>query len=122
MKKILKKKAIAKKKIVAKKKTKFSTSTKAALGASVVAVGAGAYYFLGPKGKEHRGNAKVWMVEMEKDIEKKAGTIKKLSRPLYHEAVDALAKTYGKKYKAYTKEINAFAKNLKGEWKASSQR
>ena len=56
----------------------MSVGNIATIGAGAAAVGAGAYYFLGPKGKQHRGKAKSWMVEMEKEIEKK---LKKAKMP-----------------------------------------
>ncbi len=93
-----------------------------AVGASVAAIGAGAYYFLGPKGKTHRKKAKVWMTKMEKEVEKKVKTIKKMSGPIYHQAVDALAENYSKEYKAHAAEIKAFANKLKSEWKGAEKK
>jgi hypothetical protein len=106
-----------KKKVVTKKKSRISVGSAAAIGAGVAAVGAGAYYFLGPKGKQHRGKAKVWMTEMETEVQKKLKKAKSVTQPLYQDAIDALSATYSKRYKEHASEINAFAKKLKGEWK-----
>jgi gas vesicle protein len=54
-----------------KAKKKMSTGKKVAIGATVAAVGAAAYYFLGPKGKQNQKKAKDWAVKMEKNIESK---------------------------------------------------
>lgn len=95
----------------------MSAGNIAAIGAGVAAVGAGAYYFLGQKGKQRQRKAKVWMIEMEMEIGKKLKKVKSVTDPLYHSAVDALAQTYSKQYKEYACEINAFATKLKDEWK-----
>lgn len=106
-----------KKKIVTKKKGGMSAGKAAAIGMGVAAVGAGAYYFLGPKGKQHQKKTKVWMVNMETEVEKRLKKAKVVTQPLYQEAIDALATAYSKRYKEHANEINAFAKKLKGEWK-----
>ncbi|MFA5997921.1 MAG: hypothetical protein WC814_00790 [Candidatus Paceibacterota bacterium] len=108
---------MTKKKVVKKKKSGMSVGTAAAIGAGVAAVSAGAYYFLGPKGKQHRGRAKVWMTKMETDIEKKLQKAKSVTQPLYRDAVDTIAATYSKRYKEHAPEIKALAKKLKAGWK-----
>ncbi|MFA5996459.1 MAG: hypothetical protein WC790_01925 [Candidatus Paceibacterota bacterium] len=112
-----KKKAVTKKKVVKKKKSGMSAGTAAAIGVGVAAVGAGAYYFLGPKGKQHREKAEVWMTKMETDIEKKLKKTKSVTLPLYREAIDTVAATYSKQYKEHAPEIKALAKKLKAGWK-----
>lgn len=100
-----------------KKKNKISAGKIAAIGVGVAAAGAGAYYLLGPKGKQHQKQAKAWMEKMKLEVEKNLKKIKDITKPLYHNTVDSIAAIYNKKYKEHEKEINAFAKKLKGEWK-----
>lgn len=49
-----------------KKKKEMSAGKGAVIGAGLAAAGAGAYYLLGPKSKQHQKKAKIWMVKMEK--------------------------------------------------------
>ena len=99
------------------KKSKMSAGKVVAIGAGVAAIGAGAYYFLGPNGKKNQQKAKVWMTKMEKEVAKKMVKIKNASEPIYHNAVDTLAKNYSKQYKEHAPEIKAFAEHLKSSWK-----
>lgn len=103
---------------ISKNKSGMSVGKVATIGAGVATVGAGAYYFLGPKGKQHRGKAKAWMVEMEMEIEKKLKKAKNITELFYHGAVDTMATIYSKQYKEYAGEITTFADKLKGEWKS----
>jgi len=100
-----------------KKKSEMSLGKAAVIGAGVAAVGAGAYYLLGPKGKEHQKKLKSLTIEMKKQIDKELKKAKEVTGPLYQNAVDTMAATYSKQYKEHADEINAFAKKLKGEWK-----
>lgn len=50
-----------------KKKKGMSAGKGAVIGAGLAVVGAGAYYLLGPKSKQHQKKAKIWMAKMEKD-------------------------------------------------------
>lgn len=101
-----------------KKKSGLSVGKVAAISTGVAMAGAGAYYFLGPKGKQHQKKVKTWMLEMEKGIEKKLKNAKSVSELFYHDTVDSIATTYSKQYKEYGDEITAFADKLKGEWKS----
>jgi len=96
-----------------KKIKKISAGKVAAIGAGVAVVGAGAYYLLGPKGKEHQKKIKGWMLTMKKEIDGEFKKAKNATTPVYHKTVDAIAKVYSQKHKEYSKEINAFAKTLK---------
>ncbi len=100
-----------------KKKNKILTSKVVVIGAGVTAIGAGAYYLLGPKSKLHQKKTKVWMDGMVIDVEKKLKKVKAMTKPLYHEILDTLALEYGKKHKEYKNEVHTFAKKLKSEWK-----
>jgi gas vesicle protein len=101
-----------------KKKSEMSVGKAAVIGAGVVAASAGAYYLLGPKGKQHQKKAKIWMAEIKTEVEKELKKVKSVTKPLYQNTVDAIATTYSKQYKEHANEINAFAKKLKGEWKS----
>lgn len=104
------------------KKSKISAGKVIAIGAGVAALGAGAYYFLGPNGKKNQQKAKVWMTKMEKEIGSKMKKIKSATEPIYHKTVDALTETYSKQYKEHAPEIKAFAKQLKSNWKKVEQK
>lgn len=108
-------KKMTEKKVI--KKSKISTGKVIAIGASVAALGAGAYYFLGPNGKKNQQKAKVWMTKMEKEVGGKMKKVKSATLPIYHKTVDTLAETYSKQYKEHAPEIKAFAKHLKSNWK-----
>lgn len=100
-----------------KKKKKVSAKKIIAIGAGAAAAGAAAYYFLGPKGKKHQAEAKLWMSSMKKEIEEKIKKVKTITEPIYHNTVDALAMSYRKKYNNSAEEINDFAKKIKAGWK-----
>lgn len=102
---------------IAKKKNGVSVGKVTAIGAGVAAVGAGAYYLLGPKGKQHQKKVKTWMAEMKMEVKKELKKVKSVTEPFYHNVVDVITATYGQQYKEHAGEINAFAKKLKGEWK-----
>ena len=98
----------------------ISNSKKIAIGTGVVAlsaVGAGAYYLLGPNGKLNQKKVKALVFKMKKEITTEYKKAKKLSMPVYHKAVDVVAKNYAKQYKAHAQDINAIGKILKSEWK-----
>lgn len=98
----------------------MSSGKKAAIGAGVVAlsaVGAGAYYFLGPDGKKNQKKALALVGKMKKEVISEVKKAKKLSGPVYGKAVDMVSKNYAKQYKAHAKDIKAIASKLKSEWK-----
>ena len=99
----------------------MSFGKKVMIGAGVAALGAGAYYLMGPDGKKNQKKAKVWMTKMEKEAKMKISAAKNASVPIYHNIVDTLADSYSKQYKEYSGEIKSFAKQLKGEWKANKK-
>ncbi len=108
------------KKVITNKKSGISAGKKVAIGAGVAALGvatAGAYYLLGPNAKAHQKKASILMAKMQKEAMQKAKKVKNLTEPLYHKAVDALAQQYSTQYKVHEKDIKAFAKTLKSEWK-----
>lgn len=106
-----------KKKVVAKKKGGMSGGKILAAGAGVAALGAGAYYLLGPKAKAHQKKAATLMAKMKKEVSKEVNKAKEVTTPFYHQAVDMVSENYSKQYKDHEQEIKAFAKKMKGEWK-----
>jgi len=96
---------------------KVSKSKMVAVGAGIAAVGAGAYYLLGPKGKAHQKKATILMAKIKKEVQSEVKKAKKATAPLYHKAVDIVSENYAKQYKMHEKDIKAFAKKLKAEWK-----
>jgi uncharacterized protein HemX len=104
-----------------KKNKKISGGKIVAGVAGVAALGAGAYYLLGPKAKAHQKKAKVLLSKMEKEVAKKVKKVKEVTPPLYHQAVDSISKNYAKQYKLHEKDIKAFAEKMKSEWKKASK-
>ena len=102
------------KKIV--KKNKVSTGKKIALGVGIAGATAGAYYLFGPKSKAHQKKAKMVLSEVKEAVEKKVKKLERITKPMYHDTVDAVAKMYHKQYKEHQGDINAFAKKIKSEW------
>lgn len=100
-----------------KKVKKMSMGKKIVLGAGVAALGAGAYYLLGPKGKENQKKALALASRMKKEAEKEIKKAKKATVPVYNKIVDTISSNYAKQYKLHEKDIKSFAKKLKGEWK-----
>ena len=95
----------------------MSVGRKLVTAAGVAAVGAGAYYLLGPNAKTHQKKASVLMTKMEKEVKSEIKKAEGVTIPLYHKAVDIVSKNYAKQYKAHEKDIKSFAKKLKKEWK-----
>ena len=89
----------------------------AVVGATIAGVAAAAYFFLGPKGKQHQKHAKAWVIKMKGDIVEKLEMAKYINEPMYHEIVDTIATEYEKGKKATRREIQALAKDLKKHWK-----
>lgn len=106
------------KKIMPKKISKMSIGKKVSIGAGVTALGAGAYYLLGPNSKAHQKASLAVVSKMKKEITQKTKQAKDLTKSIYHKAVDTFVATYSKQYKIHKKDINALAKKLKSEWKA----
>lgn len=104
-----------------KKKSGMSVGSKVALGAGVAALGAGAFYLLGPNAKAHQKKVSVLANKMKKEVTKEVKKAKAVTVPLYHKAVDTVSKNYAKQYKLHEKDINALAKKMKAEWKGAKK-
>lgn len=96
-----------------KKKTKMSVDKIAKIGAGVAAVGTGAYYLFGPKGKQHQKKMSILAADVKKEVKKEFKKVKSVTKPLCRDAVDAVVKDYNKKNKNYSGKIKASAKKLK---------
>ncbi len=96
---------------------KMSGGKIAAVGAGLAVATAGAYYFLGPKGKAHQKKAVDLYAKMKKEVASEVKKAKVASAPLYNKAVDIVSKNYAAQYKLHEKDIKDFAKKIKGEWK-----
>lgn len=92
----------------------------AVLGASVAALAATAYFFLGPKGKQHQKHAKAWAIKMKGDVVAKLEKARHISEPIYHEIIDSVAARYEKEMKASKEEVRSLAQDLKKHWKTIS--
>lgn len=106
------------KKVVAKKgMSKGAMAGVAGAVAGAAALGAGAYYLMGPKGKAHQKKMKDMMLKMEKEAKSKIKMARDMTQPMYNMAIDTLAATYANQYTEHEAQIKAIAKRLKGEWK-----
>ena len=103
------------------KKNNVSTGAMVAMGAGVVALAAGSYYFFGPEGKKNRGQLKGWMIKMKGDVIEKMEDAKELSESVYERIVDTVAAKYSKGSKVAEEEIRVFADSLKKQWKGISK-
>ncbi len=90
----------------------------ALVGAGLAAAAAGAYAFLGPKGKANQKRAKDWAAKMKADVVKKINAAKAVSEPIYREIIDSVAETYVKTSPEGKKEVQALARDLKKHWKS----
>jgi hypothetical protein len=102
--------------------SKISKKQMAAVGAGVAALGAGAYYLFGPKGKAHRKKVGNLTEQFKKEVYQRAKKAKNASIPLYHKTIDMVSAEYRKQYKANEKEIRALAQKLKNELKTSAKK
>jgi len=108
-------KKIKTKKISAIKK--MSNGKKVAIGAGVAALGAGAFYLLGPNAKSHQKKVKALTEKMKKEIVGEVKKVKEMTPIIYQKAVDVISENYAKQYKLHEKDIKSFANKLKKEWK-----
>lgn len=105
---------------MAKKKTNSGAVKLAVLGASLAGLAAGAYFFLGPKGKKHQKNVKAWAIKMKGDVVEKLEQAREITEPVYHEIIDSVSNDYAKGMKAGKTEIEELAADLKKHWKTIS--
>ncbi len=92
----------------------------AIIGASIAGIAAAAYFFLGPKGKEHQQQAKAWAIKMKGEVVEKLERAKEISEPIYQEIIDTVASKYEKAMNTTPEEVRALAQDLKKHWKKLS--
>jgi gas vesicle protein len=90
--------------------------------AGAAALGAGAYYLLGPDAKKHQKKVSVLAAKMKKEVEVEIKKAQKAGTPMYHKVVDMISENYAKQYQMHEPEIKALAKKLKSEWKSISKK
>jgi hypothetical protein len=101
-----------------KTKTNNSKTVKmVALGATLAGIAAGAYFFLGPKGKQHQKHVKAWAIKMKGDVIEKLESAKEVSESAYHAIIDSVAEKYARSKKIGKDEVKALANDLKKHWK-----
>ncbi len=88
-----------------------------AIGATAAAIGGAAYYFLGPKGKQHQRSAKKWTKDAASQIAEKAQKAKNLSESVYANIVDGVVMPYVAEGVALKREAQSFSRALKSDWK-----
>jgi|AAFX01.1.fsa_nt_gi hypothetical protein len=88
------------------------------IGAGLAALAAGAYFFLGPKGKKHQKQMRGWMVKMKGEVLEKLEEAKEITEPIYNDIVDSVAKTNAVAGKIPQAEIKALAADLKRQWRS----
>lgn len=93
----------------------------AVIGASAAALAAGAYFFLGPKGKKNQKHLKAWVVKMKGDVIEKMEKVGDMSEELYHSIIDSVASKYAKGKSVTQEEVSEVADGLKKHWKNFSQ-
>ncbi len=94
----------------------------AVVGASIAALAGAAYFFLGPKGKQHQKQAKSWAIKMKGDVVEKLEQAKEISETNYQEIIDSIAARYTKEKRAGSAEIKALANDLKRHWNVIGKR
>lgn len=92
-----------------------------AVTAGIAAVGAGAYMLMGSDGKKNQKKIKALMGKIEKEVKSEFKKAKVATGPVYDAAVDKIAETYSKQYKAYEGDIKAVAKAMKSQWRVASK-
>ena len=91
----------------------------AVIGASLAGLAA-AYFFLGPKAKKNRKQAKAWAIKMKGDVVEKLENVRTVSEPVYNKIVDSVATEYKKRKMAGNKEIDSLARDIRKHWKTMS--
>lgn len=94
------------------------TGMKVALvGASLAGLAAGAYFFLGPKGKKHQRQAKSWAIKMKGEVVEKLENAQEVSQEVYHDIIDNVAAKYLEGKNVAEDEVTELATDLKKHWK-----
>ncbi len=94
----------------------MSTGTKVFIGAGALAVGAGAYAFMGPNGKKNQKKVIDFGARIKKEVTAHAKALENSSKKEIEGVIDMLSGAYSAKYKEHAPQIKAISKALKGEW------
>lgn len=98
-----------------------STTELVVAGASIAALAAAAYFFLGPNGEKHQKHAKAWAVKMKAEIIEKLEQAGEVAKPTYDKIIDAVATEYAGAKKADQSEIDELVADLKKHWNAFAE-
>ncbi len=99
----------------------MSTGQMAGIGAAAVALAATSYYLFGPEGRQHRKQAKGWMIRAKGEIIEKLEEAKEVTEPIYQSIVDSVVVPYVGRGAITREEINEFASRLKSQWRQISR-
>lgn len=105
---------------MAKKTEDNGAMTKVIVGATLAGLAAGAYFFLGPKGKKHQKQAKSWAIKMKGEVVEKLEKAKDVSEASYHDIIDKVTAKYNTGKFAAEEEVQELAADLKKHWKTLS--
>jgi hypothetical protein len=89
---------------------------KVGLGLAAVAAAAGAYYFYGKNGSQHRKQLKGWMVKAQGEVMEKIEGLTDLTENSYYKVVSDVMAKYKNLKTVTPKELDSMAKELKGHW------
>jgi hypothetical protein len=95
----------------------LTTGQKVSIGAGAIALAATSYYLFGPEGKQHRKQAKGWMIKAKGEIIEKLEEAKDVTEPIYHGIVDSVITPYIGRGAITREEIEDFGRRLKSQWK-----
>ncbi len=87
-------------------------------GVGIAALSVAGYLLFGPEGKKNRKVIKGWTVKMKGDIIERLEDVKEVTQPIYDKVVDEVSKTYTKAKGLDEADVQAFAVELKKQWKA----
>ncbi len=105
------------------KKTNKSTVAAAATGIAALgaAAAAGMYFFGGKSGAKNRQKVTRWGEKAKKQILEELKAMEKVSKSNYDLVVDAVTKQYKDLKNVDPKELQEFAKEIKGHWDSISK-
>lgn len=98
---------------------KLSTGAKVAEGlglAALAAAAAAAYFLTGAKGRQNRKKMAAWTKQARRDMAKKLGLMKSLSKQAYTQASKEVLNKYRRAKSIKPAELAAFGKELKAHW------
>jgi len=104
---------------MAKRKKKLShKGMKFFMTGTALAAAASAYYFYGPKGRQHRKKIRGWSLKAKGEVLERVEQIKNIDKKQYAALVDQMAAKYKKLKSTNAKEVERLAQDLKRQWAA----